>query len=256
MEPAHRNISARHGAHLAGLVPLYLLLWQAAPLPAAPSDVRMMESRIYVSTAEATIHDLLQGIAEQAGIEVSSRVALDDPCNCVLDGVSLHRDLRSLLRNHSYTFIYTEQRRILMVHGTGSADRLSHVPETAGLRDTDALSYLGNPNATSRLKAATLLATSDDPAYLPALLGMLGDERPAVREEALYGLAELGDQEQLSPIAGALGDPEARVRKAAVEALVALGGINAAKWVRVALEDTDPQVRAAAGDALNDLREN
>jgi len=111
-------------------------------------------------------------------------------------------------------------------------------------------------NPLDRLLAAADLANRMDPACREELVGLLGDDEPALRYWGAIGLVALG--RDAAPAADALSeateDPAPNVRMAAAEALANLGRTADALPVLIAgLEHPTPFVRLRAINVLDRL---
>ena len=87
-----------------------------------------------------------------------------------------------------------------------------------------ALDDLASGDSAVRWNAVQALAESGDPAVVPHLVPLLGDEDIWVRMAAAGALGDLGAVEAIEPLIGTLEDPETAVRERAMLSLRAITG--------------------------------
>ena len=100
-----------------------------------------------------------------------------------------------------------------------------------------------------RSQAIELLGESDDPRAAQALIDALEFAGP-LRGGIAHALGRLGDPAALPAVEGLLGDDDEFVRENAIEALASIGGGSALEILLEALGDESEEIREVALDSL------
>jgi HEAT repeat protein len=107
-------------------------------------------------------------------------------------------------------------------------------------------------------QAFELLAQSDAPGAMDALLDLAGNEEPEIRQQALSLMSQVGQDEGptvVSALGEALADADEGVKRYAIEALASWGNQDAMQYLRQALRDPDPFTRTLAVESVAALKE-
>jgi hypothetical protein len=107
-------------------------------------------------------------------------------------------------------------------------------------------------------QAFELLAQSDAPGAMDALLDLAGNEEPQIRQQALSLMSQVGQDEGptvVSALGEALADADEGVKRYAIEALASWGNQDAMQYLRQALRDPDPFTRTLAVESVAALKE-
>lgn len=133
----------------------------------------------------------------------------------------------------------------------GAANRAIMQPALVALSEA-----LNDPDATVRLKAATVLGWLGEARAAGALAAALGDTDERCRRAAALSLGMLGTPVALKPLALALADTSSLVRQSAAEALGQLANPVATDLLLDVLHTAGetPEVRAAVARALGSMR--
>ena len=209
---------------------------------------------VSLSASGAAAGDVVEAIADQAGLLLVKHVQLDRPVTLSVDKQPLPDVLAAILENDSYMLLQTTQLDnagagfvpgILWVFSAGSA----HAPATTII--FEAALY----NGDYREKTLTIakLRRLGTPAAVQTLSLALGDDDSRIRDQALRALSRIGGDDALAAIASATMDSESRVRAEAATALAAGDVDTAAQYLALVVDDPDPQVRVAAVESLADV---
>ena len=107
-------------------------------------------------------------------------------------------------------------------------------------------------------QAFELLAQSDAPGAMDALLDLAGNEEPQIRQQALSLMSQVGQDEGptvVSALGEALADADEGVKRYAIEALASWGNQDAMQYLRQALRDPDPFTRTLVVETVAALKE-
>ena len=230
----------RRLSRLAGLA----LLMSATNLFAQPTLdlwVSIEDNVVSIRAHNVPIRQVLAEIARQVSLDVATSDSLSERVSMDLEGVSLSRAMRKILKGHSYQLSDAAGRQ-------GRAARLwilSAEPDSfaSGAARLDLMS-----------PAPAVMVTLGEEA--PAVLEnrALHDPDPLVRAEAVYALSESANTHwQLSALRQALADPSPTVRESAIEALADIGGSESASALEVALHDVEVSIRLEAVEALGEI---
>jgi HEAT repeat protein len=133
-------------------------------------------------------------------------------------------------------------------------------------RALEALGFSSNPEVTDLIQAAYdsgdpewlisalfAMGRSYNEIWIPNVLAMLGDERPAVRAEAAEAAGELEIKKAREPLLQMLKDPDEEVRAATIWSLSQVGGDDVREWLETLLEETEDDEEA---DLIEQALEN
>ena len=123
----------------------------------------------------------------------------------------------------------------------------------ACLQDGDFRRLAVDRDPDARVRAVEMIRGGKDPAGIPALLPLLGDEHPRVRARAVQALAVAPGLEELAR--QGLSSPRPPVRQGTCEALGRARRKSALPGLLDRLSDPDPGVRARAAAALGEIGE-
>lgn len=170
---------------------------------------------------------------------------LSDPAAGVREGATWAVAQRPEIRDQLVT----------SMRGGDSTTRHSLAHVLGKLRDPGSVEVLAgllaDPDESVAAKAAFSLGQIGGVPAARALVGALGEPRPAVRDEATGALARL--DEALPLLSAALSDPSAVVREQAADALAMLADEGSVPALVAALSDSSEAVRFAALVALGQL---
>ena len=102
---------------------------------------------------------------------------------------------------------------------------------------------LTDPDPAVRAVSATALGTAGDPAVVPELFQLLGDEDAGVSQAASGAIQSLGSVRTEALALAAARSPNARVRRAALRIISYLGYPNGLDLLIDATHDGDPRIR-------------
>ncbi len=209
---------------------------------------------VSVSASSVPVRDVIEAIADQAGLRLVEHVQLDRQVTLDIDRQLLPDALAVLLENDSYT----------LFQAIPSTDHDSDViPATlwvfsegtslapAATVFYEAVLYQGTYR--EKKEAIRELRRLGTPAAVQALSLALGDEVARIRDTALSALSRIGSDEALAAIASAAQDSDPRVRGNAAAALASGDSETSAQYLAMALDDPDPQVRIAVIESLADV---
>lgn len=249
-------------------IPLALLAALfAGAVPAGAQEIQ--DGRLTMDVPAGPLQEVLQAIADEAGIEVEIEGELGDAEPQLIDGVPLDLAIRRLVGAHS----------LVMLHERGASRRLTEirvyaVEEDPAVRRAESVQQArqaarsdparegaraGQPAAqddrAARVQQVRELARSDSPESLTTLGQFVAtDPDPAIRRLAVGALAGLGEEGAVDPIATALDDEDRAVRVQAVRALHNLLGDDVVPYLaRVVEADDEVAVRMMAVQLAADL---
>lgn len=188
------------------------------PKGANGGDVYVADERVYADTQVTPLEDLLQQLAEAAGISLTLTGEIDGEDTLYARGDTLYRVLDRLLPDgHGYAVELDEFRKIRQ------------------------LIILSGREGTSELKAV-----NNRQRYLARQLGKRDDTTVSVMHETLFDralndsnakliaiglLADIGSEHAIESLEAGIGDPDPQVRLATARALYRLRGEEALQLV-------------------------
>lgn len=214
------------------------------------------EGRLSVNARDVALQDILEEIAIQCGLVLSTRGSLSERMTRSFAELELTAAMDTLLNGMSYALQYAPDTPSM-------PSRLwvmsrSDLVEESDLNDTDTVSggLRQGPfeaAASQRLEAVAAFAERETGAYVFEIEPALNDESKAVRYEAIFALGETGGDSGTAILHQLLSDPDGDVRAAAIDALTAAGGELSAATLATALHDPDPALRENAVYGLGEI---
>ncbi len=217
-------------------------------------SVKFAGGRVSVSASNVPVRDVIEAIADQAGLRLVEHVELDRQVTLDIDRQPLPDALAVILDNDSYTLYQAMPNAdndtdvipgILWVFSEGT----SLAP--AATVFYEAVLYQGT--FREKKEAIRELRRLGTPVAAQALSLALGDEDARVRDAALSALSRIGSDEALAAIASASMDSDPRARGEAAAALGSGDRETSAQYLAMALDDPDPRVRMAVIESLADV---
>ena len=209
---------------------------------------------VSVSASSVPVRDVIEAIADQAGLRLVEQVELDQQVTLDIDRQPLPDALAVLLENDSYTLfqaIPSTDNDADVIPGTlwVFSEGTSLAP--AATVFYEAVLYQGTYR--EKKEAIRELRRLGTPAAVQALSLALGDEDARIRDTALSALSRIGSDEALAAIASAAQDSDPRVRGNAAAALASGDSETSAQYLAMALDDPDSRVRMAVIESLADV---
>jgi hypothetical protein len=209
---------------------------------------------VSVSASSVPVRDVIEAIADQAGLRLVEQVELDQQVTLDIDRQPLPDALAVLLENDSYTLfqaIPSTDNDADVIPGTlwVFSEGTSLAP--AATVFYEAVLYQGTYR--EKKEAVRELRRLGTPAAVQALSLALGDEDARIRDTALSALSRIGSDEALAAIASAAQDSDPRVRGNAAAALASGDSETSAQYLAMALDDPDSRVRMAVIESLADV---
>ena len=237
-----------------------LLISSLAPAIAGATEstdalsVRFDDGLVSVAASNMPVRDVIEAIADQAGLRLVEHVALDRQVTLDIDRQPLPDALALLLENDSYTLYQAMPGNDVdaeIIPGTlwVFSEGASMAP--AATVFYEAVLYRGT--FLEKKEAIRELRRLGSPAAVQALSLALSDEDARTRDAALSALSRIGSDEALAAIASAAQDSDPRVRGEAAAALASGDGETSAQYLAMALDDPDPRVRMAVIESLADV---
>ncbi len=209
-----------------------------------------------VDARNVLLQDLLEEVAAQSGLALSTRGLLGKRVTRAFTELELSAAIDKLLHGMSYALQYPTDSpslpsRLWVMSG-------GNLLEEGAYRDADATSNGLRQDrfevpASQRLEAVAALAERDTETFAFAIAPALGDDSAAVRYEAVHALGEVGGDTSTGLLHQLLSDPDAGIRAAAIDALAEAGGELSAVTLSAALHDPDPALRENAVYALGEI---
>jgi len=217
-------------------------------------SVQFDDGLVSVSASSVPVRDVIEAIADQAGLRLVEQVELDRQVTLDIDRQSLPGALALLLENDSYTLYQampSTDNDADVIPGTlwVFAEGTSLAP--AATIFYEAVLYQGT--FREKKEAIRELRRLGTPAAVQALSLALGDEDARVRDASLSALSHIGGDEALAAIASAAQDSDPRARGEAAAALGSGDSETSARYLTMALDDPDPRVRMAVIESLADV---
>jgi hypothetical protein len=209
---------------------------------------------VSVSASSVPVRDVIEAIADQAGLRLVEQVELDQQVTLDIDRQPLPDALAVLLENDSYTLfqaIPSTDNDADVIPGTlwVFSEGTSLAP--AATVFYEAVLYQGTYR--EKKEAIRELRRLGTPAAVQALSLALGDEDARIRDTALSAVSRIGSDEALAAIASAAQDSDPRVRGNAAAALASGDSETSAQYLAMALDDPDSRVRMAVIESLADV---
>lgn len=252
MTSSRRNLSPLWAGLLfiSGLAPLFA----GATDSTGAMSVQFDDGLLSVSASGVPVGDVIEAIADQAGLRLVEHVELDRQVTLDIDGQPLHEALAVILGNDSYTLYQA------MPSDDASADVIPGTlwvfSEGTSLAPAATVFYeavLYRGTFREKKEAIRELQRLATPAAVQALSLAISDEDARVRDTALSALSRIGSDEALAAIASASMDSDPRVRGEAAAALASGDSETSAQYLALALDDPDPRVRMAVIESLADV---
>ena len=209
---------------------------------------------VSVSASSVPVRDVIEAIADQAGLRLVEQVELDQQVTLDIDRQPLPDALALLLDNDSYTLYQA------MPDNDDDADVIPGTlwvfSEGTSLAPAATVFYeavLYQGTFREKKEAIRELRRLGTPAAVQALSLALGDEDARIRDTALSALSRIGSDEALAAIASAAQDSDPRVRGNAAAALASGDSETSAQYLAMALDDPDSRVRMAVIESLADV---
>jgi hypothetical protein len=217
-------------------------------------SVSLDNGLVSVSASSVPVRDVIEAIADQAGLRLVEQVELDQQVTLDIDRQPLPDALAVLLENDSYTLfqaIPSTDNDADVIPGTlwVFSEGTSLAP--AATVFYEAVLYQGTYR--EKKEAIRELRRLGTPAAVQALSLALGDEDARIRDTALSALSRIGSDEALAAIASAAQDSDPRVRGNAAAALASGDSETSAQYLAMALDDPDSRVRMAVIESLADV---
>ena len=217
-------------------------------------SVKFAGGRISVSASNVPVRDVIEAIADQAGLRLVEHVELDRQVTLDIDRQPLPDALAMILDNDSYTLYQA------MPNADNDADVIPGTlwvfSEGTSLAPAATVFYeavLYRGTIREKKEAIRELRRLGTPAAVQAMSLALGDEDARVRDAALSALSRIGSDEALAAIASASMDSDPRTRGEAAAALGSGDSETSARYLSMALDDPDPRVRMAVIESLADV---
>lgn len=214
--------------------------------------VKYADGQVSVSARNVPVTDIIEAIADQAGLRLVEHVEIDRQVTLDIDAQPLPDALAIILDDDSFT---------LYQAAPDADDDADVIPGTLWVFSTgtslapaatvfyEAVLYRGT--VREKKEAIRELRRLGTPAAVQALSLALGDDD--VRDAALSALSRIGSDEALSAIASVSLDSDPRARGEAAAALGSGDRETAARYLAMALDDPDPRVRMAVVESLADV---
>jgi hypothetical protein len=217
-------------------------------------SVSLDNGLVSVSASSVPVRDVIEAIADQAGLRLVEQVELDQQVTLDIDRQPLPDALAVLLENDSYTLfqaIPSTDNDADVIPGTlwVFSEGTSLAP--AATVFYEAVLYQGTYR--EKKEAIRELRRLGTPAAVQALSLALGDEDARIRDTALSAVSRIGSDEALAAIASAAQDSDPRVRGNAAAALASGDSETSAQYLAMALDDPDSRVRMAVIESLADV---
>jgi HEAT repeat protein len=228
---------------ISGLAPPFV----GATESTVAMSVSFENGLVSVSASSVPVRDVIEAIADQAGLRLVEQVELDQQVTLDIDRQPLPDALAVLLENDSYTLfqaIPSTDNDADVIPGTlwVFSEGTSLAP--AATVFYEAVLYQGTYR--EKKEAIRELRRLGTPAAVQALSLALGDEDARIRDT-------IGSDEALAAIASAAQDSDPRVRGNAAAALASGDSETSAQYLAMALDDPDPRVRMAVIESLADV---
>ena len=235
---------------ISGLAPPFV----GATESTVAMSVSLDNGLVSVSASSVPVRDVIEAIADQAGLRLVEQVELDQQVTLDIDRQPLPDALAVLLENDSYTLfqaIPSTDNDADVIPGTlwVFSEGTSLAP--AATVFYEAVLYQGTYR--EKKEAIRELRRLGTPAAVQALSLALGDEDARIRDTALSALSRIGSDEALAAIASAAQDSDPRVRGNAAAALASGDSETSAQYLAMALDDPDSRVRMAVIESLADV---
>ena len=235
---------------ISGLAPPFV----GATESTVAMSVSFENGLVSVSASSVPVRDVIEAIADQAGLRLVEQVELDQQVTLDIDRQPLPDALAVLLENDSYTLfqaIPSTDNDADVIPGTlwVFSEGTSLAP--AATVFYEAVLYQGTYR--EKKEAIRELRRLGTPAAVQALSLALGDEDARIRDTALSAVSRIGSDEALAAIASAAQDSDPRVRGNAAAALASGDSETSAQYLAMALDDPDSRVRMAVIESLADV---
>jgi hypothetical protein len=187
---------------ISGLAPPFV----GATESTVAMSVSFENGLVSVSASSVPVRDVIEAIADQAGLRLVEQVELDQQVTLDIDRQPLPDALAVLLENDSYTLfqaIPSTDNDADVIPGTlwVFSEGTSLAP--AATVFYEAVLYQGTYR--EKKEAIRELRRLGTPAAVQALSLALGDEDARIRDTALSALSRIGSDEALAAIASAAG---------------------------------------------------
>lgn len=213
-----------------------------------PIEVAFEQDRLTVDVREAPLDEVLQAVAEEAGVIIEIRGDLTAHVTHSFADLPFDEGIRRLLRGHSY-ILSGDAERSRRIEISILTSHREEAPATTGNVSTPD----DERNALQRIRALAGRKDADAVAELSRLAG--SDPSPVVRSQALAALGRLRIPEASAPVTLALTDESAAVRIQALRSAKSLKGATAISDLQaIATHDPDPAVRKQAVRLMTDIR--
>jgi hypothetical protein len=235
-------------------------------LDGSASGQEVRDGRLTMDVEAGSLADVLQAIANEAGIVVEVEGELGEAEPQLIDDVPLDLAIRRLVGAHSLIMLHdhgTSRRprevRVYAVEEDPEVRRAESAQRARQAARTERRGEPGRPgdqgDRAARVQTVRELARSDSPEAVRDLGQIVaGDPDPAIRRLAIGALAGLGEREAVDSIAGALNDEDRAVRVQAVRALHNLLSEEVAPYLAQVVEtDSETAVRMMAVQLAADL---
>ena len=217
-------------------------------------SVQFSDGRVSVSASDVPVRDVIEAIADQAGLRLVEHIELDQQVTLDIERQPLPDVLAVILENDSYTLYQAMPNADndadvipgtlwVFSEGTSMAPAATVFYEAVLYRGT----FQEKKEAIRELRRLGL------PAAVQALSLALGDDDARVRDAALNALSRIGSDEALAAIASVSMDSDPRARGEAAAALGSGDRETSAQYLAIALDDPDPRVRMAVIESLADV---
>ena len=217
-------------------------------------SVQFDDGLVSVSASGVPVRDVVEAIADQAGLHLVEQVELDRQVTLDIDRQPLPDALAVLLENDSYTLYQA------MPSTDNDADVIPGTlwvfSEGTSLAPAASIFYeavLYQGTFREKKEAIRELRRLGTPAAVQALSLALSDDDARTRDAALSALSGIGSDEALAAIASAAQDSDPKVRGEAAAALASGDSETSAQYLAMALDDPDPRVRMAVIESLADV---
>lgn len=136
--------------------------------------------------------------------------------------------------------------RLAAIEALGNIEEPGSVDALAEVLDGDDMEL--------SVAAAEAIGNLDNLERAPAgLIRAVSSSHRELRRAAIFTLESIEDPAAIPAMLGVINDPDPEIRRAAIELLGDLGAMDAKAAITRALEDPDPDVRMAAIEALAEL---
>jgi HEAT repeat protein len=244
----------------------------------SPLAVQVESGLLSVDVRDVPLGDVLQAIAEQAGVTLQIHSGGRNRVTESFTGVGLDEGLQQLAQGHDVILVYGTARNgergpLVEVHvyeASGPSakpvvrpsERPSQPvamrepmrpaqPQQPGSLASLTQMLASDPDPTVRANSATALGSLGGPEAGAALTAALGDQDPSVRVNALRSLGYIQDDGAVGSVARVLaGDQDVSVRRAAAWSLATFRSEDARRAIEAAASDPDVTVRGSASAAL------